>query len=273
MDPKDMDPRWDPDHPAFWEEDDDSRPEIPRPAWLKRLVRIGAIVILIAFAALSYAWLPQLSPRLAFLEQNQNLARDSLVASSREAVVQIRAVKSSGPPGSASSGTGFNAAPQGMIITNRHVVEGALSVKITFPDQQSYFSDRVEVMTDADIAVIHLNEQQLPFLPISLDTPVEKEQTVTIIGNPLGIPQVAVRGPVTDYYRGSNGTPVVFGINAPIEAGSSGSPVLDEQGRVVGVVYAVHTPPGDTASPQEALAIPAAYLKSIMAPVSTAEPQ
>jgi serine protease Do len=99
----------------------------------------------------------------------------------------------------------------------------------------------------------------LPYLPIS-DHFAETGDMVTIIGNPRGVSRVAVRGTVRDYYQGSSAAPLVFSIEAPIEPGSSGSPVLNEQGQVVGIVYALQTQTSSSQESRLALAIPIAYL-------------
>lgn len=258
---KDQLQNWDPESSSFWEEDPEDNYLPPRRrSWP---IRIGAVLLLVAFVAFAYAWLPRiLPPHLDFLHQNQELSQDQMVINSRPAVVGIKVVKND-PASSVSRltsyGTGFNIAPQGVIITNRHVVEGAQSVQITFDEEKQMVSNSIELIDGADLAVIKLEEANLPYLPLG-EQLAEPGQTVTIIGNPRGVSRVAVRGTVKEYYQSSGSAPLVFSIEALIEPGSSGSPVLNEKAQVVGIVYALRTENLDRQESKLALAIPITYL-------------
>ena len=220
--------------------------------------KIAAVIILLAFVAFSYAWLPFLwPPHLDFLKQNKALSEEELVRQSKPAVVNIQTTKTGG--GVNSQGTGFNLAPQGMIVTNRHVVEGASAVEVTFSDGNRLFSQDIELIEGYDLAVVNLNGKGLPFLPVVTDQMAEIGQTVTIIGNPRGFQRVSSRGEVKEYYKTETGM-LVFTIAAIIAPGSSGSPVLDEKGHLVGIIYATGTLTIDGQEQTRALAIPSTAL-------------
>ena len=85
---------------------------------------------------------------------------------SRPAIVGIQVMKSGAISGSASYGTGFNIHPQGLIITNRHVVEDAQSVQITFYENKEIISDAIEIVEGVDLAIIRLEDNDLPYLPL-----------------------------------------------------------------------------------------------------------
>ena len=252
---------WELPSSVFEEEEfeDDYSPPRSRP-WP---IRIGAFVLLVAFIAFSFAWLPRiLPPHLDFLQQNQELAKDQLVIDSRPAIVGIQVIKSdtaSNLSRQTSHGTGVNIDSSGIIITNSHVVEGAKSAQVVFSEEKTLISNSIELIEGMDLAIIRLEDNSLPYLPIS-DHFAETGDMVTIIGNPRGVSRVAVRGTVKDYYQGSSAAPLVFSIEAPIEPGSSGSPVLNEQGQVVGIVYALQTQTSSSQESRLALAIPIAYL-------------
>ncbi|CFX46364.1 Peptidase S1C [Syntrophomonas zehnderi OL-4] len=222
------------------------------------IIKISAVIILLTFIVFSFAWLPIFwPPHLDFLKQNQALSEEELVRQSKHAVVNIQATKTAGA--TRSQGTGFNLTAQGMIITNRHVVEGASAVEITFSDGKRLFSQDIDIIDGYDLAVIRLKSKNLPFLPLVTDQLVELGQTVTIIGNPRGFQRVSSRGEVKEYYQTETGMQV-FTVAATIAPGSSGSPVLDEKGRLVGIVYATGTLTIDDKEQSRALAIPATAL-------------
>ncbi len=222
------------------------------------IFKIAAVIILLAFVAFAYAWLPFLwPPHLDFLKQNKALSEEDLVRQSKPTVVNIQTTKTWG--GVSSQGTGFNLEPQGMIITNRHVVEGASAVEVTFSDGNRLFSQDIDLIDGYDLAVIRLKGKDLPFLPVVTDQMAALGQTVTIIGNPRGFQRVSSRGEVKEYYKTETGM-LVFTIAATIAPGSSGSPVLDEKGHLVGIIYATGTLTIDGEEQNRALAIPATAL-------------
>ena len=235
------------------EEDEERGNRLNQPVF-----KIAAIIILLAFVAFSYAWMPFLwPPHLDFLKQNKALSEDDLVRQCKPAVVNIQTTKTAG--GVSSQGTGFNLTPQGMIVTNRHVVEGASAVEVTFSDGNRLFSQDIDLIEGYDLAIVRLKSKDLPFLPVVTDQLSEIGQTVTIIGNPRGFQRVSSRGEVKEYYKTETGM-LVFTVGATIAPGSSGSPVLDEKGRLVGIIYATGTLTIDGEEQNRALAIPATAL-------------
>lgn len=222
----------------------------------KPVFKIGAVIILLAFVAFSYAWLPYLwPPHLDFLKQDKTLSEEALVRQCKPAVVNIQAAKTGGT-GTRSQGTGFNLKPQGLIVTNRHVVEGASSVEVTFSDEKRYFSREIEIIDGYDLALVKLDGKDLPTLAAVNDQMAELGQTVTIIGNPRGFQRISARGQVKEYFKTETGNQV-FSIAAAIAPGSSGSPVLDKTGHLVGIVYATGTVKIEGKEQNRALAIPA----------------
>jgi len=230
-----------------------------RPAWL---LRLAAAIALVAFMAFSYAWLPLIAPaRFEFLRQDRQLSSETVVKASKPAVVSIQATIPDGIPGSTRGGTGFNIAEGGLVVTNRHVVEGAASIRISFSDGQSFFSNKYQIVEGYDLALVRIKGQGLPVLQLADTLPAAGEE-VTIIGNPLGFERVSARGPVEGYYNGGEAGATVFAIRAIVEPGSSGSPVLNRQNRVCGVVYAITSTRKDGKEVRYSLAIPAAALKA-----------
>ena len=131
--------------------------------------------------------------------------------------------------------SGFFISPQ-RIITNEHVVDGAYSAEI-FTDQAYY--DRITILNadkDMDLAILRVDAQDEIPLQINADAQLKPGQRVIAIGHPLGLHKTLSDGLISNVQTIDNVQDVQ--ITAPTSAGSSGSPVLDEEGRVIGVVYA-----------------------------------
>ena len=224
------------------------------------LFKIAAILIIMAFVALSYAWLPSIwTTNFDFLKQDKALSDDDIVRRCKPAVVIIQTTRTG--EAAAIQGTGFNLEPGGMIVTNRHVVEGASTVEVTFSDDKRLFSQDIDMLDGYDLAIVWLKGKGLPSLPVS-DRMAKIGQSVTIIGNPRGFQGVSCRGEVKEYYKTDSGM-LVFTIGVAVAPGSSGSPVLDEQGRLVGIVYAAGKIAIDGEEQDRAIAIPSIALLNL----------
>lgn len=132
-------------------------------------------------------------------------------------------------------GSGFFISPQ-KIITNEHVVEGAYSAEV-FTDQGYY--DRVTILNadkDRDLAILRVDAEDETALQINWHAELKPGQRVIAIGHPLGLYKSVCDGLISNVQTIDQVQLVQ--ITAPISNGSSGSPVLDQQGRVIGVVYA-----------------------------------
>ncbi|WP_228373518.1 S1 family peptidase [Demequina gelatinilytica] len=137
------------------------------------------------------------------------------------------------------TGTGF-ALDSHTLVTNRHVVEDAKRITVTTYDGRSIAATAATTTTVADIAIVTTEESLgTAHARRAQEDPVEGD-VITVVGYPNGgrLTSTAgvVLGPTTDPRGVAIGT--VLASSASVEPGSSGSPVLDEDGRVVGVIYA-----------------------------------
>lgn len=136
------------------------------------------------------------------------------------------------------TGTGF-AYDAHTLITNRHVVEDSSELQVTTYDGRTIAVTAASVAAVADLAIITTEEAIGAGAVLAQEDPIEGD-AVTVVGYPNGGQLTTVSGVVL----GATGDPLgaalgtVLATTAPVEPGSSGSPVLNERGEVVGVIYA-----------------------------------
>lgn len=212
-----------------------------------RILALFVTAIFIGFVFL--ASLPGLKlPPLDFIGQSVSLKKDPIVEQLLPAVVRINVLcqRSDSPASFLSaerkSGTGFNIRPEGLIITNYHIIKDAVSMTVSFPDGKTYNAVNWKGKPEVDLAVVNLKvgewkEKELPYVSLNLRNMTRPGDEVIIVGNPLGIENTVSKGTVGSYVRIPNWPVPVFEIDAPIHPGSSGSPVFDDNQKVVGVVF------------------------------------
>ena len=142
------------------------------------------------------------------------------------------------------TGSGFVVDTDGTIVTNAHVVEGASSVSVKFDeDGESIDAEVKGVDADTDIAVLKINPDEvdgLKAIPLGDSTSLEVGDPVVAIGNPFGLQRTVTTGIVSALQRQID-APSGFSIDnviqtdASINPGNSGGPLLDAQGRVIGI--------------------------------------
>jgi putative serine protease PepD len=148
------------------------------------------------------------------------------------------------PQEGTATGSGFVVDEQGDIVTNAHVVEGADSVTVSFDEDGDAVKAEVKgVDTSTDIAVLKVDPSDVPNLtplPLGDSSKLEVGQPVIAIGNPFGQVRTVTTGIVSGLQRqieAPNGftIPDVVQTDASINPGNSGGPLLDANGRVIGI--------------------------------------
>ena len=139
-------------------------------------------------------------------------------------------------------GSGFVFDEQGHIVTNQHVVDGAQSVTVTFSDGSTYDATVVGSDPSTDLAVIKVDAPASVLVPLRLgdSTKVQVGDGVVAIGSPFGLAQTVTTGIVSAVHReitapNNYAIPDAIQTDAAINHGNSGGPLLDLQGRVIGV--------------------------------------
>jgi serine protease Do len=134
------------------------------------------------------------------------------------------------------SGSGFFVSPR-KIMTNEHVVDGAYSAEV-FTDKRSY--DLITILKadeDMDLAILSVDAENEVSLQIHLGAKLKLGQPVLTLGYPLGLDKTLSDGLISAVR--TSGQLQTIQITAPVSHGSSGSPLLDKDGRVIGVVRAI----------------------------------
>ncbi len=132
-------------------------------------------------------------------------------------------------------GSGFIISPNGLIVTNYHVIETAERVGVETSRGEKYSVDEViDYSKEQDLAILKIDAENLPTLPIAQpDKIIEPGSNATVIGHPIGIKNSISEG-VFSVIRAFNSIRYDQ-FDAPISSGNSGGPVLNEQGEVIGV--------------------------------------
>jgi S1-C subfamily serine protease len=151
------------------------------------------------------------------------------------------------------AGSGFVWDNAGIVVTNHHVVEGAQQVLVTVAGR-NFRADVLATSPDHDLAVVRLrgNVSGLVPLPIGRSAELRVGQTAIAIGNPFGFNQTMTTGIVSALDRSveaREGTVLrgLIQVDAAINRGNSGGPLLDSAGRLIGVTTAIYSPSGTSA--------------------------
>src|SRR5579864_1948230 len=133
-------------------------------------------------------------------------------------------------------GSGFIIRPDGLIMTNAHVVKGASEVTVRLTDRREYPAKVVGVDARSDIALIRINAKNLPTVRIGDSRSLKVGEWVLAIGAPFGFDNSATAGIVSAKGRTLNGDYVPFiQTDVPINPGNSGGPLFNMRGEVVGI--------------------------------------
>ncbi|HSY21133.1 MAG TPA: trypsin-like peptidase domain-containing protein [Polyangiaceae bacterium] len=202
-------------------------------------LRLSAMLLSLALASAACeraAPPPNVAPRPArapvvTVAASHVLSPADIAARALPSVVTIRTA--------GSLGTGFLVKSDGWIATNMHVVVGGPKVRVTLRDSREL--DVVEVLAaspEYDLALLRVEAHGLPALALGDSDAMRPGDPVVAIGNPLGLEDTVSNGLVSARRKVDGGAEVLQ-ISAPIAPGSSGGPIFNEKGEVIGIATAI----------------------------------
>jgi serine protease Do len=137
-------------------------------------------------------------------------------------------------------GSGVIISPDGYIVTNNHVIDGATDIRVTLHDRRILPAKLIGRDKLTDLAVIKVNASDLPSVPMGDSTKLQPGETVLAFGNPLGYRFTVTRGIVSALNRPNPAqdrrAPGQFiQTDAAINPGNSGGPLVNAHGQVIGI--------------------------------------
>jgi S1-C subfamily serine protease len=169
------------------------------------------------------------------------------------------------------TGSGFVINRDGVILTNAHVISGAVRISVAFANNQTVTAKVIGKDPDDDLALLKVNPDGLTLVPLILgdSSTVQVGDPTVAIGNPFGLARTLTTGVVSALQR-SIQAPNNFAIDnviqtdAPINPGNSGGPLINAQGQVIGINSQIQTGSSGTGSVGIGFAIPINTAKAVI---------
>jgi serine protease Do len=139
-------------------------------------------------------------------------------------------------------GSGFLVSADGYILTNNHLVGGVDEVKVTLTNGKEYTAKTIGTDPDSDVALVKIDANNLTFLELADSDALEVGEWVVAIGNPFGLSHTVTAGIVSAKGRSGMGLAAYedfIQTDAAINPGNSGGPLVNLDGKVVGINTAI----------------------------------
>ncbi len=167
-----------------------------------------------------------------------------------------------------SSGSGVIISKDGHIATNNHVVKNAEKVEVTLEDKRSYTATVIGTDPTTDLALLKIDEDELPFLPFGNSTEVLVGEWVLAVGNPFNLTSTVTAGIVSAKGRSLNLLNEEFAIesfiqtDAAVNPGNSGGALINTAGQLIGINTAIASETGSFSG--YSFAIPVNIVRKVM---------
>ncbi len=143
--------------------------------------------------------------------------------------------------------SGVIVSPEGYILTNNHVIEGAAEIQVTLSDSRRAMAQVIGADPDTDLAILRINLDRLPVITLGNSDTAQVGDRVLAIGNPFGVGQTVTSGIVSALGRnqlGINTFENFIQTDAAINPGNSGGALVDVNGNLIGINTAIYSRSG-----------------------------
>lgn len=238
-----------------WEREKEQR----RKVWSRiRIIVTSLIVVTLVVSSAQLLFHVFNIPSIKFLSVSRQLTQDEIIQEYKKAVVTIE--------NGNRKGTGFNISPDGLIVTNKHVIDEDDMIFVHFSGYGSYVGKILYQHPNLDLALVEIDGENFPTLTVSTEENWQKfiGEDIVFIGNPLAHSHIANTGTVTGEVHLSSIDVPVMEFTAPVYKGNSGSPVINKDGEVIGVLFATLRSSHSKDSQIRAVAVPAIHIIEVL---------
>lgn len=169
-----------------------------------------------------------------------------------------------------SSGSGVIMSPQGHILTNNHVIQGAGAIEVALADGRQATAKVIGTDPDTDLAVLQIDLRDLPTITLGHSEEANVGDVVLAIGNPFGVGQTVTMGIISALGRNSVGINTYENFiqtDAAVNPGNSGGALVDANGNLLGINSAIYSQNGGSLG--IGFAIPVSTIKMVMEAIIT----
>ncbi|MFD2639310.1 S1C family serine protease [Piscibacillus salipiscarius] len=206
------------------EQTEKQKPKRPFPKWVFWLIAVFMLINIIAYIPNFFSL-----AAIDFVKTSAQLLVNDDVKEYKKSIALINIGDS--------KGTGFVYTEDGHILTNHHVVDKTGQILVYLPDDGPYSATVEERYPEIDLAVLKIEGENFPKLDLANQASFDQNEHIYFIGNPLSFSGIANEGEIIGWSDASLETEVMM-LKAPVYRGNSGSPVINQSGKVIGVIYA-----------------------------------
>lgn len=170
----------------------------------------------------------------------------------------------------ANLGSGVIVSPEGYILTNQHVVDGADQIEVALADGRTATAKVIGSDPETDLAVLKINMTNLPTITLGRSDQSRVGDVVLAIGNPFGVGQTVTMGIISALGRnhlGINTFENFIQTDAPINPGNSGGALVDVNGNLLGINTAIYSRSGGSLG--IGFAIPVSTARTVLESIIT----